>query len=113
MSAVWFLARTEMRHRWLGAFVLVVLVAIVGGAFLASAAGARRTSSALARFESDTSAATLEFNVKNGVTPDQLAALERVPGVTKVGLLRQLAMFNPDLGFPPTGGPIDAEWGRT
>src|SRR5262245_1316574 len=113
MGVVWFVARTEMRHRWLGAVVLIVLVGVVGGAFLASAAGARRTSSALARFESETDAATLEFNVKNGVSPEELAELERVPGVAEVGLLRQLAMFNFDLGFPPTAGPIDEVWGRT
>jgi len=112
VNAVWFVARTEMRHRWLGALVLVVLVGIVGGALLASAAGARRTSSALERFEFDTDAATLEFNVKNGVTSEQLAELKRVPGVARVGLLRQLAMFNADVGFIPTGGPIDKAWGR-
>jgi len=47
VGAVWFVARTEMRHRWVGAAVLVVLVGIVGGSVLASVAGARRTSSSL------------------------------------------------------------------
>ena len=113
MSAVWFVARTEMRHRWLGALVLIVLVAIVGGAFLASAAGARRTSSAITRFESSTDAANLEFTVRNAVTPAQLAALERVPGVAKVGLLRAMAVYNTDAGFMQTGAPVDDGWGRT
>ena len=87
MGAIWFLARSEMRHRWVGAVVLIVLVGVVGGAFLASAAGARRTSSALSRFESETDAATLEFNVKNGVSAEQLAELKRVPGVAQVGMV--------------------------
>jgi len=113
MQAVWFVARSEMRHRWLGAVVLIVLVGIVGGAFLASAAGARRTSSAITRFESSTDAATLEFTVRNAVTPAQLAQLERVPGVAKVGLLRALAVYNTDAGFIQAGAPIDDEWGRT
>src|SRR5262245_24648064 len=112
MGAVWFVARTEMRHRWLGAAVLIVLVGIVGGAVLASAAGARRTSSSLSRFERATSAADLEFNVGQP-TPQQLDEFRRLPGVAEMGLLRQMAMFDFDLGFLPTGGPIDQRWGRT
>src|SRR5262249_45360449 len=105
MGAVWFVARTEMRHRWLGALVLIVLVGVVGGAFLASAAGARRTSSSLRRFESATGAATLEFNDENGISADQIAELRRTPGVADIGVLHQLAMYNFKAGFLPTAGP--------
>ena len=85
------------------AAVLIVLVGIVGGAVLASAAGARRTSSSLSRFERATRAADLEFNVGDP-TPQQLANFRRAPGVVEVGLLRQMAIYNPELGFLPTGG---------
>jgi ABC-type antimicrobial peptide transport system permease subunit len=112
MGAIWFLARTEMRHRWLGAAVLVVLVGIVGGAVLASVAGARRTSSSLTRFERATNSANLEFSASS-ISDEQLAEVRRIRPVVDVGVLRQLAMFNTMLGFLPTAGPVDADWGRT
>jgi ABC-type lipoprotein release transport system permease subunit len=112
VGAVWFVARAEMRHRWIGALVLVVLVGIVGGAVLASVAGARRTASSLSRFESATGAATLEFSVGDA-TRQQIDEFRRERGVADLGVLRQMAIFNTDLGFLPTGGPIDHRWGRT
>jgi ABC-type lipoprotein release transport system permease subunit len=101
-----------MRHRWLGIAVLILLVGIVGGAVMASVAGARRTSSSLSRFEAATNTANLEFTVAE-LDDEQLAAVRRIPNVVDVGLLRQLAMFNFSLGFLPTAGPIDDRWGRT
>ena len=50
MRAVLFLAAHELRARWRGWAVLVVLVALAGGAVLAAAAGASRTDSAYPRF---------------------------------------------------------------
>ena len=112
MSAVWFVARSEMRHRWLGALVLVALVGIVAGTVLASVAGARRTSSSLTRFERATHSANLEFSATS-VSDEQLAEMRQIPHVVDVGVLRQLAMFNSSLGFLPTAGPVDDDWGHT
>jgi hypothetical protein len=50
MGAVVFLAARELRARWRGWAVLVVLLAVAGGAVLAAAAGARRTATAYPRF---------------------------------------------------------------
>ena len=50
MRAVIYLAAHELRARWQGWAVLVVLVAVAGGAVLAAAAGALRTDSAYPRF---------------------------------------------------------------
>ena len=50
MRAVALLVAHELRTRWRGWAVLVLLVAVAGGAVLAAAAGARRTSSAYPRF---------------------------------------------------------------
>ena len=50
MRAVIYLAARELRARWQSWAVLVLLVAVAGGAVLAAAAGARRTASAYSRF---------------------------------------------------------------
>ncbi|HEX9711036.1 MAG TPA: FtsX-like permease family protein [Actinomycetota bacterium] len=50
MGAVWYRARAEMRGRLRTAVALSLLLALVGGAALAAAAGARRTHSAYPRF---------------------------------------------------------------
>ena len=50
MRVVLLLVVHELRARWRGWAVLVLLVAVAGGAVLAAAAGARRTSSAYPRF---------------------------------------------------------------
>ena len=109
MSAVWFLARADLRRRWLGAFALVLLVGVAGGAVLAASAGARRTDSALARFEAVGRASTFEIDVGD-VTAEQIAAIRRVPQVEAVGLLRQTALYNEAAGFVPSAGPADGTW---
>jgi hypothetical protein len=50
LSGVWFVFRTEVRHRWKGWAVLAVLVAVVGGLVLGATAAGRRTVSAFPRF---------------------------------------------------------------
>jgi hypothetical protein len=111
MRAVWFVARGELRRRWAGVVVLVVLVGIAGGAVLASAAGARRTSSSLERFEDDTRTATFELEAGD-VTRQQLRDLRQVPRVEGVGVLWQFAIFNLDAGFLPLAAAVDRSFGR-
>jgi hypothetical protein len=80
MRAVVFLAAHELRTRWRGWAVLVLLVAVAGGAMLAAAAGARRTGSAYPRFLTATKASDVL------VAPDEpdmggyFGALARLPG---------------------------------
>lgn len=50
MTAVWFVVGAEFRHRWRSWLSLAVLVAVVGGLVLATAAAGRRTASAFPRF---------------------------------------------------------------
>ena len=50
MRAVIYLAARGLRARWRGWAVLVLLLAVAGGAVLAAAAGARRTATAYPRF---------------------------------------------------------------
>jgi hypothetical protein len=50
VAAVWFVARTEFRHRWRSWVVLAVLVAVAGGVVLAATAAGRRTADAFPSF---------------------------------------------------------------
>ena len=50
MGAVKFLLRAQLRHRWQPWLVMAVLVSVVGGVVLASAAAGRRTERAFPGF---------------------------------------------------------------
>lgn len=86
MGAVGMLARAEIRSRWRGTVVLTLLVGIVGAVVLASVAGARRSDSALPRFNAYSRSSDIELQVGT-VTPAQLRAFRRVPKVTGVATL--------------------------
>jgi hypothetical protein len=88
------LARCEIRRRWRSVVVLTLLVGAVGAVVLATVAGARRTESALARFNASSRAGNLELFVGDA-TPSQLRAFGRVDGVDSFARLRTDA-----LGFP-------------
>src|SRR5262245_17293344 len=111
MSAVWFVARAEMRRRWPGVVVLALLVGVSGGAVLAAVAGARRTSTALTRFEAESRTATFEFEAGD-VSAEELRALRAAPHVEGVGVLWQMSIVSLDAGFLPAAAPIDSSFGR-
>jgi uncharacterized integral membrane protein len=50
MGTVWLVVRAELRHRWRSWLALAILVAVVGGLVLATAAAGRRTASAFPRY---------------------------------------------------------------
>jgi len=95
VRAVWQLAGSEIRRRWRSVIVLVLLVGAVGAIVLATAAGARRTSTALARFNSSSRAATVQLQQVPSVTAAQLRALGRVPEVASFGLASGLYVLDP------------------
>src|SRR5262249_9585427 len=86
VNAVGVLARSEMRRRARGVVALVLLVGVVGPIVLATAAGARRSESALRRFSAYSRSADLELNV-GAPTASQLEAFARSPGVAAIGQL--------------------------
>lgn len=91
MGAVWILARGEIRRRWRGAIVLTLLVGVVGAVVLATAAGARRSQTALARF--NVYSRPENMSLLPGATgytpaPAQLNALRQVHDVTAVAVIR-------------------------
>ena len=92
MRAVIYLAAHELRARWRGWAVLVLLVAVAGGAVLAAAAGASRTASAYPRFLTASKASDVL------VAPDvpglggYFDALARLPGAGAVAPVAGLSL---------------------
>jgi hypothetical protein len=91
------LATADVRRRWRGVVILVLLVGIVGAVVLSSVEGARRSDAALGRFIAYSRVSSMELNVRNP-TPAQLSAFGRVPGVADVAVLHAY-------GLTPEGRP--------
>ena len=87
MGAVRLLAGLELRRRWRSTVALVLLVGVVGALVLATAAGARRSATALDRFDAFSRRSDVEISVG---TPDagRLDRFRRTPGVGDVVVLR-------------------------
>jgi hypothetical protein len=81
------LAGLELRHRWRSTVALVLLLGVVGALVLATAAGARRSETALDRFDAFSRRSDVEISVGR---PDaeQLDRFRRKPGVGDVVVLR-------------------------
>src|SRR5262245_5055966 len=89
------LARYELRRRWRGAVVLTLLVGVVGAVVLAATAGARRTDSALARFNLVSRSADVTLLPALGYIPTdaEVAQLRALPEVESATALRSFAVF--------------------
>lgn len=112
MDAVGIAAWGGLRRRWRRLVFLVLLVAVVGAAALSTAAGARRASSALERFQASSRSADVELAADP--TPQQLDQLARAPGVAAVAALTAFGLIIPDHAqFQSIGVPIDAAFGTT
>jgi hypothetical protein len=124
MRAVVFLATRELRARWRGWAVLVVLVAVAGGAVLAAAAGARRTATAYPRFLAASHASDVVVAPTGSARsayfsglPGYFGALARLPGV---GALAPVVGLNVELlGYSGqaarragTVAPLDGRFGQ-
>jgi hypothetical protein len=83
MTAVWMLARKDLRPSWRSALFLVVLVAVVGTVVFATAAGARRSNTALSRFTAFSEPSDLSYLTAftYSPTPAQVEAVGRIPNV--------------------------------
>jgi hypothetical protein len=104
--------RADLRDRWRSWTVLVVLVGLFAGAVIAIAAGARRTDSALARFEhAERAPDEMVFTPPDaGETFARLspARIRRLPDVTATASLDGYLIENPaDLSLiAPTDGAL-------
>ena len=81
MRVVALLVVHELRTRWRGWVVLVLLVGLAGGAVMTAAAGARRTSSAYPRYLRASHASDLLVSVAGTGLTGYYGALARQPGV--------------------------------
>jgi len=93
MGAVWLRFRTELRTRWPGALVLVVLVGIAGGAVLAALAGARRTASSFDRFHDSARSPDVLVTYPSELDARVRAAISRTPGVMSAAPYQVMAVF--------------------
>ncbi|UDY37635.1 ABC transporter permease [Dermatobacter hominis] len=88
MAAAWYRAKRELRSRWRATLLLAILVGVVGGAVLTTAAGARRASTAYDRFRSETLASDLDVafdDPPGGSIEGAAAAVEALPQVAALG----------------------------
>src|SRR5258706_6958975 len=111
VGAVRMLAGLEIRRRWRRVVVLTLLVGVVGAVVLSSAAGARRSDSALARFNASSRSANLELTVGHP-TAAQLRAFGGVEGVDSFARLNTTAIRFP--GAPElqaVGAALDTRFG--
>jgi hypothetical protein len=79
VDALGLIFRAELRRRWRLWLALAVLIAVVGGVVMASAAAGRRTASA---FPSFVRTHGYDFNVFNGSPLPQLARYPAVASIT-------------------------------
>ena len=104
------MARGDVRRRRARIALLIVLVGAIGAVTLATAAGARRSSTALERFQASSLGADVEFSV--GGSPATARVVEQVPGVAAAGYLRVFGLILPQLPqFQSLGVPTDAQFG--
>ena len=117
MRAAIYLAAHELRARWRGWAVLVLLVAVAGGAVLAAAAGARRTATAYPRFLTASKASDLLVASNRSGLGGYFDALARLPGSAAVAPVAAMALE--PLGYGDLGAsdpiimaPVDGRFGR-
>ena len=87
-TGVWMVARHRLRSRWRSVLAVTLLVGVVGGLVLGTVAGARRTGSALARFEETTRSAQLQISTGEP-TAAQLEEFASLPEVEAMAVLPQ------------------------
>ncbi len=101
-----YLARADLRRRWLQTVAFAVLAGLALGASLAALAGARRTASAYRRHLVASHAADLELNAGN-YTRSSDAAIRRLPGVVETSVWAALPVVLLDRnGQPNPAGPL-------
>jgi ABC-type antimicrobial peptide transport system permease subunit len=112
VGAVAMLAGSDLRRRWRGVVGLALLVGVVGAVVLAAAAGARRSDTALARFSSASRSGNVALSLAFGYTPTpaQLSAVQHLPNVAAVAVLRFYALVpvHAPAGLSPAAAVTDA-----
>ena len=111
MAAVLSLALVAFRRQWRNILVLSLVVGLAGAVVLGAVAGARRTATALGRFEAESHSAHAEISVGDAST-DEVLEFSRLDGVAAIGRLRQLAVIHPENENLGTAGALDGTFGE-
>ena len=110
MGAVWVRARAELRSGWRRSVGLVLLIGLVGGAAIAAAAAARRTDSALARFNRAQRAVNVLMVDDGSEAPyhpgDDVARIAKLPAVSVVARARFTYVLGNDGILVPADGAL-------
>ena len=75
MGAIWMLSANDLRRRRVSTLAIALLIGIVGAVVIAAVAGARRSDTALRRFNDESHSANVEVEVGTP-TAQQLRAFE-------------------------------------
>jgi ABC-type antimicrobial peptide transport system permease subunit len=110
MGAVWLLSSSDVRRRGRNLIAITLLVAVVGAIVMATAAGARRSSTALDRFNAYSRTSTLEITV--GQTQrSKIAEFARTPGIEALAVLQGFAVSMNFNNSQATAAAFDAALG--
>jgi hypothetical protein len=96
MAAVLTRLRAELRSRWRAWGAIALLIGLAGGVVLVTAAGARRTDTAYARFLRSSRAADVLVSPQNVGRPRFYDAVGKLPEVTTMATLVGVSAFVPD-----------------
>jgi ABC-type lipoprotein release transport system permease subunit len=107
MSAVRMVAWAEVRRRWRGLLVLTLVVGVVGATVLATAAGARRSETALSRFNQSTRSADVQVFV-GSLTPPTATQIRELAHVRNISSFAVLKVFSVVLKRAPDLSAIAA-----
>lgn len=111
VGSIGLLAGHGIRARWRSTIAIALLIGIVGAIVLATAAGARRSGTALERFN----AASLSSNVELSIaapTKQQLADYRTSAGVEALSQLRAYAFTLEDVPNLAMAAPMDGAFGH-
>lgn len=112
MGAVWMTAGASLRRRWRAAVLSAFLVALVGGVVLATVAGARRTSSALDRFNAASRSPTVQVVIAPP-SPSQLHAFRHAKDVVAAAAADVYAVVFTAAPTLSAAAPIDGVLGAS
>jgi ABC-type antimicrobial peptide transport system permease subunit len=110
VAAVVTRLRTELRSRWRAWAAVVLLIGVTAGVVLTTAAGARRTDTAYARYLQQSRAADVLVSPSNRGLPDYYPALAKLPSVAELGVGVGFEGFVKN-ATAPAGAPVSQTLG--